>query len=169
MQSVKQNAVKSDATLSITRVFDATAERVFDAWLDPAQFAQWIGPRSFQVKADLQLLEPRVGGKYRIYMKMPNGENTVGGVYKEIVRPTKLVFTWTWVKHSGDCGAAPTGVDSMAGLETLVTVTFRAIGKKTEMTLLHESLPNVEQREGHNKGWSSTFEQLAEYLGGAVK
>jgi len=82
--------------LVITRQFDAPRERVFDAWLDPAQIAKWIGPRS--VKAEALELRPQAGGAYRIDMKGVDGTNgpVVGGIYREIIRPERLVFTWKW-------------------------------------------------------------------------
>jgi uncharacterized protein YndB with AHSA1/START domain len=88
-------AASGDLTLVITKTFDAPRERVFDAWLDPKIISQWIGPRS--ISAEAQLLEPRVGGRYRIFMRGSDGKGPmVGGIYREIKRPERLVFTWAW-------------------------------------------------------------------------
>jgi len=156
MMSANQSEVKSTIALKLTRVFDASPERVFDAWLDPVQISRWLGPGESQVKCEAKLLEPRVGGRYHIVMHKPNRVTNTTGVYREIARPSRLVFTWTW---DHDCGGS-----GITGHETLVTVTFRAIGKKTEMTLLHESFPTSELRDGHDKGWSCCFDQLAAFL-----
>lgn len=138
----------SDMTLVITRYFEAPPERVFDAWLDAKQIARWIGPRGVQAEADE--LDARVGGIYRITMHTPDNSNPkVGGVYKEIARPSKLVFTWTWAHDSR---------------ETLVTLTFKPVGKGTEMTMRHTGFANAERRDSHNNGWTGSFDKLAEML-----
>ena len=143
-----------DLTLVITKEFSAPRERVFDAWLDPKAIAQWIGPRS--VKAETQLLEPHVGGRYRIFMRGEDGKGpTVGGTYREIKRPERLVFTWSWDSDH------PHG---KKGHETLVTLTFRAVGSGTEMTMLHEIFETKQSRDSHNQGWNASFEKLAELL-----
>jgi uncharacterized protein YndB with AHSA1/START domain len=135
--------------LEIKRVFDATPERVFDAWLIREEWQAWIGPEG--VQCDVPLLEPRVGGRYSVIMHMSDGKQIrVAGEFKAIERPSRFVFTWGW---EGD----PTRT-------TLVTVTLKAAGGKTEMMLRHEGLSSAEDRESHGKGWNSTLNKLAAYL-----
>ena len=146
---------ESDLSLVITRNFDAPRSRVFDAWLDPAQIAKWIGPRS--IRAETMELSPKLGGRYRIHMRGTDGSNgpIVAGIYREIVRPERLVFTWTWeTAHS----------QGMPGGETLVTLIFRERGGKTEMTLRQEGFAAKESRDSHNQGWNGSFDKLAEIL-----
>ena len=134
--------------LIITRIIDAPPQRVFEAWLSPDLLAQWIGPRG--VGGEAQILEPRVGGRYRIKMHTPDGLNPiVSGVYREIVAPSRLVFTWIW-EHEFQ--------------ETLVTLTVAPSGNGTQMTLRHEGFANADRRDSHNNGWSSSFDKLAELL-----
>ncbi|MBU6299700.1 MAG: SRPBCC domain-containing protein [Alphaproteobacteria bacterium] len=144
----------SDTVLSleIIRRFEAPPERVFDAWLSKS-WGDWIGPRA--VKGEVTLLEPKVGGRYRVVMHRPDDPPlTVEGVYREIVRPTKLVFTWTWMHEER---------------ETLVRLTFRPVGAGTEMTIHHEGFSTTERRDGHNNGWNGTFDKLAAYLAEGAK
>jgi uncharacterized protein YndB with AHSA1/START domain len=141
----------------LTRSFDAPRERVFDAWLNADQIAKWIGPRS--IRAETKGLEPKVGGRYRIHMRGVDGGDgpIVAGVYREIVRPERIVFTWAWeTAHS----------HGMSGQETLVTLTFRTVAGKTEMTIRHELFSTKESRDSHNQGWDASFDKLAEALGG---
>ena len=156
MANAKQ--AESDVMLVVTREFDAPRERVFDAWLDPKQIGQWIGPRS--VNAEALELTPQIGGHYRIHMRGADGSGgpTVGGVYREIVRPERLVFTWKW--ETGH----PMGA---AGQETLITLTFRALAPtKTQMILRHEFFETKDSRDSHNQGWNASFEKMAEMLAG---
>jgi uncharacterized protein YndB with AHSA1/START domain len=84
-----------DTTLEITRVFDAPPARVFDAWLNREEWQAWIGPEG--VNCEVPLLEPRVGGRYRIAMHLSDGRVIpVAGVFKIIDAPRTLAFTWGW-------------------------------------------------------------------------
>jgi uncharacterized protein YndB with AHSA1/START domain len=140
--------VDSDLVLVLKRTFDAPRERVFDAWLDPKQMAKWMGPRG--VTAEVPLVEPKVGGRYRIQMRTPDkSDPAVGGQYKEIKRPERLVFTWAW---------------ESTGFETRVTLTFASVGKKTELTLRHEGFAEKAHRDSHNNGWTGSLDKLAEAL-----
>jgi Activator of Hsp90 ATPase homolog 1-like protein len=56
-----------ETTLLIKRTFKASAEDVFDAWLTLERWQAWIGPEGMNWK--VTLLEPRVGGRYRIDMR----------------------------------------------------------------------------------------------------
>lgn len=151
-------AAKAEAEtwlLTISRNFEAPREAVFDAWLDASQLAKWMGPRG--VRAEIDLVEPRVGGRYRIIMHPKSGGTpTVSGVYREISRPDRLVFSWTWEN------AHP---DGSAGVETIVTVTFEDDAGRTKMTLQQEGLETKETRDSHEHGWSGSFDKLAEALG----
>jgi uncharacterized protein YndB with AHSA1/START domain len=80
---------------------------VFKAWTEPAHLARWWGPKGFTnpiCEVDL-----RVGGAWRIVMRAPNGaEYPGGGVYREIVKPERLVFTNSaWTRK-----ATPSSMDS---------------------------------------------------------
>ena len=141
-------------TLTLTRLFDASPERVFEAWLDPAQVSRWMGPRN--IKATVEKIEARKGGAYRIVMHGASGtSHTVQGVYREITPAKRLIFTWAWLDEAGK-----------AGHESLVTIEFRAVGKKTEMTLHHERFDSKESRDRHDHGWIGSFDKLAEALAG---
>src|SRR5438552_10577117 len=61
-----------ERTLVTTRIFDAPRERVYKAWTDPKQLAQWFPPEGFT--APVCQLDVRVGGAIRIDMKGPEGE-----------------------------------------------------------------------------------------------
>jgi uncharacterized protein YndB with AHSA1/START domain len=155
MAEAKPVAAEAPITLVLKRTFDASREQVFDAWIDPKQLGAWMGPRQV-LRADVPVSEPRVGGRYRIIMHLESGQTpAVGGVYREIARPERLVFTWAWE------GNLPGG---MSNHETLVTLTFRDIGGKTEMTMRHEGFEAESARESHTHGWTGSFEKLEEFL-----
>jgi uncharacterized protein YndB with AHSA1/START domain len=143
-----------EPVLKITRLFEASPERVFDAWLTREQWQDWIGPEG--CRCDVPLLEPRVGGKYLLKMHLSDGrEMPVEGVFMVIERPSHLAFTWGWALSGNP--------------NTLVSLSFREAGGKTELTLTHAGLPTAEDREGHGKGWNSTLNKLALYVKGELK
>jgi uncharacterized protein YndB with AHSA1/START domain len=141
------NTVTAPITLELTRHFDATPEQVFDAWLSK-NWGDWAGPPG--VKGEITLMEPKVGGRFRLAMHKPDGGMVAAfGVYREIARPSKLVMTWKW-EH---------GVD-----ETLITLTFRASGKGTDFAMRHENFTSTGDRDAHNNGWTGTLDKLGAYL-----
>ena len=137
----------NDTLLQMTRVFEAPPERVFDAWLSE-DMAEWIGPHT--IRGEIKLLEPKVGGRYRIVMHMPDGKTlTVGGVYRQIDRPNKLVFTWVW-EHEG--------------VETVITLDFKPEDNGTKLTIRHEGFSTAVRRDGHVRGWTSCLDKLSNHL-----
>jgi uncharacterized protein YndB with AHSA1/START domain len=140
-----------DLTLEITRHFDALPTRVFSAWLNRDEFQSWIGLEG--IRCEVPLFEPRVGGSYRIAMRTSTGEIVpVTGTFRAIEPPSRLVLTWRW----GDDPAR----------HSLITLTFRAKGDGTDMTLHQEGLGSREFRDGNERGWSNTFNKLARHVTG---
>ncbi len=83
----------SDKEIMFTRTFDAPRQLVFDAWTKPELLKRWLyGPNGWSLavcKVDL-----RVGGHYRYEWKHTNGnEMGMGGVYREVAPPERLVNT----------------------------------------------------------------------------
>ena len=148
--------VTSD-TLRLVRVFDASRERVFDAWTDAEQFKAWMCPPGAGI--DRCEIDARPGGKWLAHGYGPDGSRFAkAGVYREVKRPDRLVFTWPY-QPGGSC----TNGD---GQETTVEITFRALGERTEMTLVHGPFPDQAGFDGHNEGWKGSFDKLAGFLGG---
>jgi uncharacterized protein YndB with AHSA1/START domain len=146
-----------DRTLVITRVFDAPRDRVFAAWADQDQAARWWGPKGF-ISASCTM-DVRIGGVWRRVMRSPDGtEHRARGVYREISRPERLVFTYAWEDESG-----------RPKHETLVTLTFADLGGgKTELTLHQARFETIAARDDHAGGWSSCLERFAGHLAAHV-
>lgn len=83
----------TDREIEMTRVFDAPRNLVFDAWTKPELLKGWLGVRNGWSLAVCEI-ELKVGGAYRFVWHGPDGaEMGMGGVYREIVRPERLVAT----------------------------------------------------------------------------
>ena len=88
-----QVTTPSDREIAMTRVFDAPRSMVFDAWTKPELLMRWLGVRGGWTFAICEV-DLKVGGTYRFVWRGPDGtEMGMGGVYREIMRPERLVAT----------------------------------------------------------------------------
>jgi uncharacterized protein YndB with AHSA1/START domain len=146
------DAQERERELVITRIFDAPRHLVFQAWTEPDRAARWWGPQGFVTT--YCNMDVRPGGVFRVCMRSPAGaEHWKQGVYREVVEPERLVFTFAWEDAEGK-----------PGHQTLVTLTFAEHGNKTELTLHQAVFESVSRRDEHRAGWASTLERFAEYL-----
>lgn len=167
--------------LVITRMFDAPRELVFEAFINPERLMSWWGPQGCTViscEAD-----PRAGGTWCISMRSPQlmpqfvnryptdlsgsspSDRGVAapdrpwiverqrGVYREVVKPERLVFTYAFEDDAGQ----PLH-------QTVVTVTFAEEGRKTKLTLHQAIFESASARNDHVRGWTEALEHLAELL-----
>jgi len=142
----------AEPELTISRVLDAPRSLVFKVWTAPEHLARWWGPQGFTTLSCAMDLRP--GGAWFRRMRSPGGRlHTKRGIYREIVAPERLVFTYADEDEDGELGP-----------ETLVTVTFEEHGAKTRLTLRQSGFETVSARDGHYGGWTSCMERFAEYL-----
>jgi uncharacterized protein YndB with AHSA1/START domain len=142
----------TEQALKLTRLFDAPRDLVWAAWTDVRHAAQWWGPRHHP-STHLEI-DARVGGKWRICLESVEDGRELwhGGVFREVVKPERLVFTFAW-----DAGDGPTD-------ENIVTITFAEEGENTRMEFRQEPFVSADERAGHTEGWSSTFDRLDDVL-----
>ena len=145
-----QSNTAEKPAIKITRTYNAPREKVFRAWTDPEVIKKWFAPSDEFAVPEVQV-DAKVGGRYRIVMRSPDGEyHRVGGVYREYLPPARLVFTWAW--------------ESTPEIESLVTVEFKDLGKSTELVLTHERFADEEARDKHQQGWNGCLARLERYL-----
>jgi uncharacterized protein YndB with AHSA1/START domain len=147
-----EGVVTSERELTITRLLNAPRNLVFNVWTQPAHFTQWLGPKDF-VATSCQM-DVRPGGTYRACIRSPEGsDHWMQGVYREIVEPERLVFTFAWLDEDGQ-----------PKHETLITVTFTEQNNQTLMTFHQAIFESTESRNAHRLGWDQCFDRLASYL-----
>jgi uncharacterized protein YndB with AHSA1/START domain len=145
-------AVKPGFELVMKRELAAPRERVFAAWIDARQASRWWLPQDFTTLSCK--MDVRPGGEWRRRMRSPSGAVvTKFGVYREIVAPERLVFTY--VTEYADSAIDP---------ETLVTVTFADLGERTRLTLHHTAFQAETARNGHEGGWASCLERFSAFV-----
>lgn len=132
--------------LRIERTFHAAAEDVFDAWTNPEVMRRW-----FHAGADWETAEAevdlRVGGRVRVVMRSPDGRSSeMGGEYKVIDRPHRLVMTWTFA-------------DAPANHQ-LLEVRFTESAAATTVVLINTRISTDARRESQDYGWRQCLDEL---------
>lgn len=148
-----------DATLILRRVLNASPELAFRAWTSPEHIQQWMRPEP-GMEVPSARMDLRVGGKFRIQMKKPDGEYfTAAGEFREVKAPERLVYTWDWEK---DGSGAEFG--EVEGKPSLITVEFLPQGERTEFVLTHSRFATVQSRDNHAQGWGRVADSFAEFV-----
>lgn len=142
---------KSDLELIATRVFDAPAHLVFQAWTRPELFARWRVPKSLGMSLLSCEMDVRIGGRYRLEFGHLSTEQPMAffGIYKDVVPNALLV----WSNEESEDGA-------------ITTVTFTEKDGKTHLVLVerYESKEALERNAGGIEALPEQFTQLDECL-----
>jgi uncharacterized protein YndB with AHSA1/START domain len=118
----------SDREIEMTRVFEAPRRLVWDAWTKPELLKRWLGVFNGWT-LDVCEIDLRVGGAYRYVWRGPDkAEMGMGGVYREIVKPERMVT----VERFDQAWYAGEGVGTLVLVEEGATTTI-------VLTLLYES------------------------------
>jgi uncharacterized protein YndB with AHSA1/START domain len=134
--TTRETTIEADPnlpTIRIIRDFDAPPDKVFRAWIDPELVAQWLGPKSTEMRIDQW--NARTGGNYR-YAALQDGEEVAAfyGSFHEVRPNERLVQTFTWE-------GMPDGV-------SLETMTFEDLGDGRTRTIGLSVVENLEARDG---------------------
>jgi uncharacterized protein YndB with AHSA1/START domain len=140
--------------LVVRKTIRATPERLFEAWTTPAHLEQWWGPEGVTcIDSDVDL---RIGGRYRIGNRLPDGTVLwITGEFEVIEPPRRLTYSWK--------------LEGSAHPVERVTVRFEPRVGATEVIVTHERISSEPLREQHQVGWVGCLAGLEEYLEPAVK
>jgi uncharacterized protein YndB with AHSA1/START domain len=134
------------AVLGVTRRFNASAERVFAAWLDPKSTCRWLFATATGKMVHVEI-DVRVGGRFVIVDRRDGEDVEHTGEYLEIDRPKRLVFTLTVPKYSHQ--------------STRMCIDIVSLGEAAcELTLTHEG-PRPEHAARTEAGWKQILDGLA--------
>lgn len=148
-------ASTGDRELVLTRLIDASREKVFRAWTEPELLKQWFAPKPWTTSH--AELEVRPGGTNLVVMRSPDGQEFPNrGVYLEIVPNERIVFTDAYT-HAWEPSDKPFMTASL---------TFENRSGKTLYTarVLHWTAADREAHEkmGFHPGWAQCAQQLEE-------
>ena len=128
--------------VTVARTIPASAEKVFDVWIDPkSPGGPWFG-------SDRVILKPVVDGLFYLAVKHEGRTWPHYGRFLQIDRPHRVEYTWM--------------SEATKGAESIVTVTMEPNGEQTEVTLHHSGVPDDEMGRQHKEGWTWVLSALAE-------
>lgn len=146
---------KDKRELSVSRVIDATPDKVFRCWTEPDLICQWFTPPPYKtIKAVLDL---RAGGASCITMQSPDGQEMPNpGIFLEVVKNEKLVMTdayvRAWVPNEKPFMTTILTFEKQGDNQTLYTA--RVMHWNEEDVKTHEAM-------GFHEGWGIATDQLA--------
>ena len=150
------NEPVADREVVITRIFDAPARLLFEAYSKPEHLMKWFGPVGWPLT--LCEVDFRKGGRFRFAMTGPSGKQNTpfGGEYLEIVPNQKIVF---------DNAFELPGAEKM-----IMTVTFEERDGRTTLTL-HTLFASAAMKASHVgagfvEGTNSGYDQLVDVVAG---
>lgn len=142
--SVNSKSKQTRVTVKVSRRFNTTAERLFDAWLDPQRARQFLFTRPEQVVVRAEI-DAQVGGAF-LFVARRNGKDIEHiGKYLEIDRPRRIVFTLR--------------VPAVWADNNRVTVEIVPLETGCELTVIHEGVL-AEHESGIESGWTLFLDGL---------
>lgn len=141
---------RSECEIVVTRIFDAPAHIVYEAWTKAELFQRWWIPKSTGLKLLSCEVDARTGGTYRLVFDLGAAEPVaMHGRYIEATPFSRLV----WTNEESEGGS-------------VTTVTFDEKDGKTTLVLqeLYATKEDLEANAGMEDGLGEAFDQLDEVL-----
>jgi uncharacterized protein YndB with AHSA1/START domain len=147
-------------TIRIERDFAAPRELVFEAWTKPEYLLRWYAPHGCTLH--FEHIDVRPGGRFHSCIHNPSfGDCWCVGVYQEIVRPERIVFSLAIADSAGnEIDPAGAGHDPQWPRETLVRVTLQDLGGSTRLILEQNALESLARKTGAYPSWLQMLDRL---------
>ena len=142
----------------MTREFNAPRQLVFDAFTKPELVKRWLlGPDGWTMP--VCEIDLRVGGKYRYAWRKDKTEMSLGGTYREVAPPERIVHTEKFDQPWYEGEAVVTTTFAEQAGKTTVSMSIRYDSRQTRDTVL---------KSGMERGVARSYERLAEILASTV-
>jgi len=137
-------------TVVVTQKFASDEESIFDAFLDPKTASKFLfaTPTGTMVRAEI---DARVGGRYTIVERRDGKDVLHTGEYLELVRPLKMVFTFSVPEYSSEAST--------------VEIHLAHLGEGCELKLINSGVPR-EWAEKSREGWAGILLKARDVLAG---
>ena len=139
-------------TAKVERILEAPRDRVFKAWLDTNEVANWYGPARAQIPRDGIRIEPRVGGRWEVTMVTPGGTRFVAGYTIETLVAPELLVMRSDPMPDADM---PDG--------TVIRIEFHDLGNQTRLVLTDGPFPPAGSTQAA-AGYTAALAKLAAHL-----
>lgn len=141
----------SPLKLTLSKNFNQSIEKLYQAWTNEKAVAQWFTPSSEWKCIDISF-KAKTGNPYFVMMKATDGKLwRVEGTFQEVIPNERIVFTWDYP-----------GADSI-GL-TVVSVRFLKSGQTSKIELTHQGFKNESDRSEHQWGWEGCTGNLERFF-----
>ena len=140
----------SDREITLTRLFDAPRELVFEVMTKPEHIRRWWGRLDDEHSVEVCEMDPRPGGKWRYVGRGPKGPYAFYGVCHEVVPPDRIVFTEIY--------------EPFPDVESIVTTLFTEERGQTRLTVTAR-YPSKDVRDmvlatGMEHGAAKSYDEL---------
>lgn len=145
-----QASKEETGAIEVSRVIDAPAERIYEAFLDADALAKFSPPAGYTATYDRA--DGEVGGRFRgTFTSLDKTEeHSFGGTYKELVPHERIVQTDSFETDAPEMGG-----------EMTVTITLEEAEGGTRVTVRQEGIPEPIPEEDAQAGWTQSLENLA--------
>jgi uncharacterized protein YndB with AHSA1/START domain len=143
-------AEEAARVVRIERTFDAPAEDVFDAWTSPEVIRRWFKPAAGWKEPSAEV-DLRVGGRFRVVMRDPDGAPVgAGGEFTLVERPHRLAYTWTFD-------------DDPSNLQ-MIEMEFTERDGATTVVFVNSNIADPGRRDAQDDGWRTCFDEFERAL-----
>jgi uncharacterized protein YndB with AHSA1/START domain len=150
---MSDSAPHDPTAIRIERTFRAPVEAVFAAWTSAEMLRRWYPPGA-DWDTPVAEIDVRVGGRLRLVMRDPTGDEFGGGgEYREIDPPRRLVFTWAWDRPDIAEGTQLVEVEFTDNRDGTTTV-----------VMINRGLRDERSKASHREGWDGSFDNLDRVL-----
>lgn len=147
---------REQLTVSMSRVFNAPRELVWKVYTDPALVPSWWGLRETTTRVDK--MDVREGGEWRYVERNADGtEYGFKGVYKEVVAPERLIYTFEFEPMPGHVITDAVRLEAVGEDQTRVTVLSQFDSLEDLDGMLQTGMEG-----GANESWDRMEELLVE-------
>ncbi len=137
----------SPTSVRLSCHFNASPDRVFEAWINPQQMTKWFHPDSttYYHEADV---DPRPGGKFRITLTTKSGPIAALGEYLVFDRPKQLQMSWQW------------DFEGAEGFVSRLNIDIAPENNGSNFVMTHDRFVDEEARNNHQQGWTGCIEAM---------
>jgi uncharacterized protein YndB with AHSA1/START domain len=138
-------------TIRLHRVFRATPERIYRAFLDADAMVKWLPPNGFTAK--VHHMDAKVGGTFKMsFTNFTTGNShSFGGQYLELMPHERIRYTDTFD-------------DPNLPGEMRVAVTLKKVSCGTDVNIVQEGVPDVIPAEACYLGWQESLMLLGKLV-----
>jgi uncharacterized protein YndB with AHSA1/START domain len=154
--------------LILTRVFECSAEHLFNCWSDAKRVQRWWGPKHFT--SPFCEIDFRVGGRYLFCMRSPQGEEYwSSGIYEVIEFPRSIVARDCYSDARGNIlSPSSAGLPSTWPSTLLLRLSFEPMdANATRLHLSHGAMP-PELEQSCREGWNEALDKLTVVVSSSV-